>query len=220
MLSCGSSGKVSNFPRYLPPPLPRFASDLQRCIHAVYLADPMTSRNILGHASCKTGITLPTLGCFCLRKPSPLFSLIRLQTIKGCHIVLSVVLGSFISWSMALSARIQRLASLTPGKNARHVLYIYTTEIYYCIMQSNFSAVQAQMATVEGQLSAKEDLGEALTPIDFDQLKIENRQLVDRLQACNAELLTLKTQQATVAKVPYQFQRQTKYICIESCRYQ
>lgn len=63
--------------------------------------------------------------------------------------------------------------------------------------------IQAQVANVEGQLSAKEDLGEALTPIDFDQLKIENRQLVDRLQACNADLLTLKTQQATVAKVPH-----------------
>jgi hypothetical protein len=51
---------------------------------------------------------------------------------------------------------------------------------------------QAQATKVEQQLEQREALGEALMPVDFDQLVIENRQFVDRLQASNTELLALK----------------------------
>jgi Domain of unknown function (DUF4201) len=61
--------------------------------------------------------------------------------------------------------------------------------------------LQVQSAKLELQLQAKENLGEALMPVDFDQLKIENRQIVDRLQGCNSELLNLKTRQGKIALV-------------------
>eukprot|EP00884_Botryococcus_braunii_P016918 jgi/Botrbrau1/390/Bobra.110_2s0045.1 len=60
-------------------------------------------------------------------------------------------------------------------------------------------ALKVQTAKVDIQLQVKQNLGDALMPVDFDQLKIENRQVVDRLQACNAELLSLKTRLGNIA---------------------
>ena len=45
---------------------------------------------------------------------------------------------------------------------------------------------------MEQQLHQKEDMGEVLQVVDFDQLKIENQQYLDRIEERNTELLRLK----------------------------
>ncbi len=50
-----------------------------------------------------------------------------------------------------------------------------------------------QVRKVEQQLHQKEDMGEVLHVVDFDQLKIENQQYLDRIEERNTELLRLKT---------------------------
>lgn len=45
---------------------------------------------------------------------------------------------------------------------------------------------------MEQQLHQKEDMGEVLHVVDFDQLKIENQQYLDRIEERNSELLRLK----------------------------
>jgi len=56
---------------------------------------------------------------------------------------------------------------------------------------STFTA-QVQVRKVEQQLHQKEDMGEVLHVVDFDQLKIENQQYLDRIEERNTELLRLK----------------------------
>lgn len=54
------------------------------------------------------------------------------------------------------------------------------------------SQLKAQVAKLEGQLQQKEDMGEVLHVIDFDQLKIENQQYLEKIEERNNELLRLK----------------------------
>jgi myosin heavy subunit len=53
-------------------------------------------------------------------------------------------------------------------------------------------ALRAQITKCEHQLRQREDLGEVLSAVDFDQLQIENRQFVERLEQKNRELMKLK----------------------------
>ncbi|DBB12846.1 hypothetical protein WJX82_007039 [Trebouxia sp. C0006] len=53
-------------------------------------------------------------------------------------------------------------------------------------------ALKVQVRKVEQQLHQKEDMGEVLHVVDFDQLKIENQQYLDRIEERNTELLRLK----------------------------
>ena len=52
--------------------------------------------------------------------------------------------------------------------------------------------LQVQVRKMEQQLHQKEDMGEVLHVVDFDQLKIENQQYLDRIEERNTELLRLK----------------------------
>lgn len=52
--------------------------------------------------------------------------------------------------------------------------------------------LKAQVAKLESQLQQKEDMGEVLHAIDFDQLKIENQQYLEKIEDRNNELLRLK----------------------------
>ena len=52
--------------------------------------------------------------------------------------------------------------------------------------------LQVQVKKMEQQLHQKEDMGEVLHVVDFDQLKIENQQYLDRIEERNTELLRLK----------------------------
>lgn len=49
-----------------------------------------------------------------------------------------------------------------------------------------------QCLKVENQLVHKEEMGEVFLPIDFDQLKIENQQYLEKIEEKNNELLKLK----------------------------
>jgi len=54
------------------------------------------------------------------------------------------------------------------------------------------STLKTQIQKMEGQLQQKEDMGEVLHVIDFDQLKIENQQYLEKIEERNNELLRLK----------------------------
>ena len=54
------------------------------------------------------------------------------------------------------------------------------------------SSLKQQIHKMESQLSQKEEMGEVLHVIDFDQLKIENQQYLEKIEERNNELLRLK----------------------------
>eukprot|EP00325_Prymnesiales_sp_UTEX-LB-985_P001513 CAMPEP_0174703046 /NCGR_PEP_ID=MMETSP1094-20130205/7128_1 /TAXON_ID=156173 /ORGANISM="Chrysochromulina brevifilum, Strain UTEX LB 985" /LENGTH=336 /DNA_ID=CAMNT_0015900913 /DNA_START=56 /DNA_END=1066 /DNA_ORIENTATION=- len=54
------------------------------------------------------------------------------------------------------------------------------------------ATLKSQYQKIEGQLQQKEDMGEVLHVIDFDQLKIENQQYLEKIEDRNNELLRLK----------------------------
>lgn len=54
------------------------------------------------------------------------------------------------------------------------------------------STLYVQFAKVSSQLVAKEELGETLHAVDFDQLQIENHRLVKKIDEKNMHLLELK----------------------------
>jgi len=54
------------------------------------------------------------------------------------------------------------------------------------------TTLKAQIQKMESQLQQKEDMGEVLHVIDFDQLKIENQQYLEKIEERNNELLRLK----------------------------
>ena len=57
---------------------------------------------------------------------------------------------------------------------------------------------------MEHQLRLKEDMGEVLHVVDFDQLKIENQQYLERIEERNNELLRLKTMTGKAVQVSIQ----------------
>ena len=54
------------------------------------------------------------------------------------------------------------------------------------------ATLKQQYTKVEASLQQKEDMGEVLHVIDFDQLKIENQQYLEKIEDRNNELLRLK----------------------------
>jgi hypothetical protein len=52
--------------------------------------------------------------------------------------------------------------------------------------------IKNQCHKLEAQLHHKEETGEQFLPIDFDQLKIENQQFMEKIEERNSELLKLK----------------------------
>ncbi|KAK9829189.1 hypothetical protein WJX72_004391 [[Myrmecia] bisecta] len=59
-------------------------------------------------------------------------------------------------------------------------------------LQLKNTTYKHQQRKMEGQLHQKEDMGEVLHVVDFDQLKIENRQYLEKIDERNNELLRLK----------------------------
>ncbi len=53
-------------------------------------------------------------------------------------------------------------------------------------------SLKTQCQKMEVQLQHKEEIGEVFLPIDFDQLKIENQQYMEKIEERNNELLKLK----------------------------
>lgn len=54
------------------------------------------------------------------------------------------------------------------------------------------TALKTQITKMETQLQQREEMGEVLLLIDFDQLRIENQQYIDKIEEKNKELLSLK----------------------------
>eukprot|EP00659_Diplonema_papillatum_P018242 gene18242-28110_t len=59
-------------------------------------------------------------------------------------------------------------------------------------LRGKHAALKTQIHKHEHQLKQREDMGEVLAPIDFDQLKIENQQFLERIEQKNKELVKLK----------------------------
>ncbi len=52
--------------------------------------------------------------------------------------------------------------------------------------------LKVQCQKIESQMQHKEEMGDIFLPIDFDQLKIENQQYLEKIEELNDELLELK----------------------------
>jgi capsid portal protein len=63
------------------------------------------------------------------------------------------------------------------------------------------STYKAAVSKLEAQLAHKEEMGEVLHLVDFDQLKIENQQYMERIDAKNKELLQLKLSTSRAVQV-------------------
>ena len=59
-------------------------------------------------------------------------------------------------------------------------------------LRARISSLKAHIVRLEDQLRQKEEMGDTLNEIDFDQLKIENRQYLDKIDEKNIELILLK----------------------------
>eukprot|EP00891_Asterochloris_glomerata_P003012 jgi/Astpho2/3012/gw1.00051.69.1_t len=68
-------------------------------------------------------------------------------------------------------------------------------------LQLKNAALKVQTTKMEHQLRLKEDMGEVLHVVDFDQLKIENQQYLERIEERNSELLRLKTMTGKAVQV-------------------
>jgi hypothetical protein len=65
-------------------------------------------------------------------------------------------------------------------------------ETYITKLKLKTTALKTQINKYEHQLKQREDMGEVLHAIDFDQLKIENQQFNERIDQKNKELVKLK----------------------------
>ena len=63
------------------------------------------------------------------------------------------------------------------------------------------STTKAQISKLEQQLAHKEEMGEVLHLGDFDQLKIENPQYMEKIEERNNELLRLKLSTSRTVQV-------------------
>jgi chromosome segregation ATPase len=61
-------------------------------------------------------------------------------------------------------------------------------------LRDRSSGLKRQITRLETQLRQKEEMGETLHEVDFNQLKIENKQYLDKIDDKNIELILLKRQ--------------------------
>lgn len=70
--------------------------------------------------------------------------------------------------------------------------HIHAKEVLVEKLTLKNATYKAAVSKLEAQLAHKEEMGEVLHLVDFDQLKIENQQYMERIAAKNQELLQLK----------------------------
>ena len=63
------------------------------------------------------------------------------------------------------------------------------------------STIKAQIGKMEHMLAHKEEMGEVLHLVDFDQLKIENQQYLEKIEERNQDLLRLKLSTSRTVQV-------------------
>jgi predicted nucleic acid-binding Zn-ribbon protein len=78
---------------------------------------------------------------------------------------------------------------------------IYGKEVLLEKVALKNSTYKAAIAKLEAQLAHKEEMGEVLHLVDFDQLKIENQQYMETIDTKNRELLRLKLATGRTAQV-------------------
>ncbi|RKP20192.1 hypothetical protein ROZALSC1DRAFT_28309, partial [Rozella allomycis CSF55] len=70
------------------------------------------------------------------------------------------------------------------------------------------STLKVQKQKLQTQLRQKEEMGEVLHAIDFDQLKIENQQYLSKIEERNNELLKLKMQAGNIAQILAKYKKE------------
>mmetsp|Transcript_1281 Transcript_1281/g.2519 ORF Transcript_1281/g.2519 Transcript_1281/m.2519 type:complete len:357 (-) Transcript_1281:137-1207(-) len=77
-------------------------------------------------------------------------------------------------------------------------------------------ALKQQILKMENQLQHKEEMGEVLHVIDFDQLKIENQQYLEKIEERNNELLKLKLTTGNIVQTLNASKKRLNRLMVES----
>ena len=78
------------------------------------------------------------------------------------------------------------------------------------------AALKQQILKLENQLQHKEEMGEVLHVIDFDQLKIENQQFLEKIEERNSELLKLKLTTGNIVQTLNASKKRLNRLMVES----
>eukprot|EP01135_Chromosphaera_perkinsii_P000507 Nk52_evm1s106 gene=Nk52_evmTU1s106 len=78
------------------------------------------------------------------------------------------------------------------------------------------STLKVQKNKLYLQLKQKEEMGEVLLAIDFDQLKIENKQYIEKIEERNQDLLKLKLTSGNTLQVLNSYKKRLNNLTIES----
>lgn len=78
------------------------------------------------------------------------------------------------------------------------------------------TTLKSQIQKIEQQLQLKEEMGEVLHVIDFDQLKIENQQYLEKIEERNSELLRLKLTTGNTVQTLNTLKRKLRNLTAES----
>ena len=90
--------------------------------------------------------------------------------------------------------RLRSRVSLANRYNVRHQI-MYCTHVQDTLMEKlrlKNSTLRVRKRKLQVQLKQKEEAGEVRHEVDFDQLKIENKQFNEQFEEKNQELLKLK----------------------------
>ncbi|EDV25978.1 Coiled-coil domain-containing protein 113 [Trichoplax sp. H2] len=80
------------------------------------------------------------------------------------------------------------------------------------------AALRAQKRKLNLQLKQKEEMGEVLHEVDFNQLKIENNQYLEKIDERNQELLRLKLMAANTLQILNSYRKKLHTLTLESNR--
>ncbi|KAL7862687.1 hypothetical protein SRHO_G00116710 [Serrasalmus rhombeus] len=78
------------------------------------------------------------------------------------------------------------------------------------------AALHVQKRKLQLQLRQKEEMGEALQEVDFQQLKIENSQYLEQIDQRNQDLLRLKLQTGNTLQVLNSYKKKLQSLTLES----
>lgn len=83
-------------------------------------------------------------------------------------------------------------------------------------LESKNVSLNGSIKKMEQQLKNKEQMGEVLNVIDFDQLKIENKQFLEKIEERNNELITLKLTTGNTVQVLNTLKKRLQKLTSES----
>ena len=87
------------------------------------------------------------------------------------------------------------------------------------------SSLRQRKSKLQGQLKQKEEAGEVRQEVDFEQLKIENKQYNEKFEEKNDELLKLKLSSGNTLQVLNSYKVALcycvcMYVCVCVCNYE